>query len=142
MRKYVILLLSILIVGGCSKTPLTLEEKFTKNDYINYDGNYSKQINDVDYYLFDLTSPIKSFVAEENGINMNYFFQNNWSWVNECSYDHETNKVKEGSECTFTDVELLKTLKLTFDNELNKMKIDVKDLIEEVKTSNPIVEEE
>ncbi len=133
MKKYIILLITFFIITGCSKAPRTLDEKFLKNGYQNFEGNYSKKLNEVDYFLFDLTSPIKSFTYEENGINMNYFFQNEWAWVNNCSFDFKENKAKEGSECSKDDIEQLTKLRGLFEAELKNVKITVKDLIGEMR---------
>ncbi len=124
MKKYLILL--FLLLSACNKKELTLNEKFFKNNYKNYEGDYLKNLNETDYYLFSLTDKVKSFSYELLGTPKYYFFQNNWAYINECSYNFNDNTK---DNCSEEEINELLKLKEIFNNELKKLKITKNELL-------------
>lgn len=111
---------------------LTVKEKFEKHDYsyVN-DGDYIKNLNATDYYLFNLNSLVPYFTIEINGQYELYFFQNDWANIENCEYDFKKNKERDDTICSVEQIEKLTSLRTTFNDELKKIKIDINDLLKE-----------
>ncbi|MDD4547691.1 MAG: hypothetical protein PHI05_03010 [Bacilli bacterium] len=111
---------------------LTVKEKFEKHDYsyVN-DGDYIKNLNTTDYYLFNLNSLVPYFTIEINGQYEMYFFQNDWANIENCEYDFKKKKERDDTSCSDDQIEKLTLLKTNFNEELQKIKIDTDDLLKE-----------
>lgn len=109
---------------------LTVNEKFIKNKYKMVDnGNYVKNLNETDYYLFYLILDLKYFVVDIDGQYAVYYPQNDWAHSNLCEYNFTNNSANEGTECSEEDIEKVKEVKNVFNKELKKIKITLDDLI-------------
>ncbi|MDD4283123.1 MAG: hypothetical protein PHX03_04985 [Bacilli bacterium] len=128
MKKYIVPIIIItFLTVGCGK--LTIHDKLINNKYTEVEtNNYIKNINNTEYFYFDLSKDSKYFIyAVEDKYHI-YFFNQETAIIEECDYDLKNKLSQNNSTCTDAQIEIANKLKQTFEEQIKIMNITISDL--------------